>query len=133
MTNLSEDIRIKLVTDQQELRSNGHDMPVIELYNDYVYTWVYIVDVSYTRIKEEIAHIKKMTSQCRSRNESVSPKQGCFSSDVVNLLDEFDSLVKNTLSNGCKGISCPNCPLFNDVRTPAGAYLCSRLQDYEGD
>jgi hypothetical protein len=60
---LQTDIQIRLVTDKQQLKSKGHDMPVIELYNDIIDTWVSAKDLSFSTLEYEIDHINKVTEQ----------------------------------------------------------------------
>lgn len=69
---LNTNIRIRVVTDERTLKSKGHDLPVIELFNDVIDTWVSIGDLSFDTIKRELAHIDHVTEVYMSKN---FPKQ----------------------------------------------------------
>lgn len=60
---LNHEIRIKLITNEEELKSKGHDLPVVELHNDIINTWISIKKLSFEELAREIIHINHITNQ----------------------------------------------------------------------
>lgn len=61
MSELNTEIRIRLITDKKELKNKGHDLPVIELYNDIVDVWLSCRNLSFDKLEQSIGYIKKAT------------------------------------------------------------------------
>lgn len=54
-------IDIKFIEDRKEYESKGHRIPVVEISNDFVCTWLSVEDLSMSSLKREVEHIKKQT------------------------------------------------------------------------
>ena len=68
---LNEEIRIKIVTDMDELIRKGHKYPVVELYNDVIDTWIPITELSFSSLQHEITHIEKVTGWYKTKRGDI--------------------------------------------------------------
>ena len=65
---LDINVKVKIVTDKEELNRKGHDNPVLVLYNDIISVWIPIKDMSFSRIEYELERIERVTKMYMKEN-----------------------------------------------------------------
>lgn len=79
---MDKSIKIRLVTDKERLNEKGHDVPVVELYNEIIDTWISIKELSFYTLEREINHMQKVTEWDIQERERIEKTE----IDLINIV-----------------------------------------------